>query len=196
MSGTKIATVAIRVLTNLLLVTVLLASLGFVLPSLFGFQRYVVMGGSMTGTYNIGSIVFEKQVPVSRLNVGDIITYLPPADSGVPNLVTHRIRSIDSDPKTGARIFRTKGDNNPQRDPWTFQLTHQTQPRVSFGVPYAGFLFIALADRHTRMLVIGIPAGLIALFSLVEMARSVRTKDPQDAPADPSAAVQDLPVGV
>jgi signal peptidase I len=173
-SPKSVAKLTVRMIGNLLIAAVFLASVAFILPSLFGYHRYVIMGGSMTGTFNIGSIVFEKTTPVKDLKVGDVITYLPPADSGVPNLVTHRIVKIRPNAKTGGYVFRTKGDHNPQRDPWKFELTGAVQPKVQFGVPYAGFFFIALANRDTRMKVIGVPAALIALFSLAEIGRAVR----------------------
>lgn len=190
-STTKLAKLGIGMVGNLLLLAVLLASVAFIVPSLFHYQRYVIMGGSMTGTYNIGSVVFEKTTPVQDLKVGDVITYLPPAASGVPNLVTHRIVKIRKDATTGAYVFRTKGDNNPQRDPWKFQLSGAVQPKVQFGVPYVGHFFIALADRDTRMKLIGIPAGLVALYSLFEIGRAVRPK----RNAEPAVSSHHHPVG-
>jgi signal peptidase I len=40
------------------------------LPVAFGYQRYVITSGSMTGTCDQGSIVFDKTVPTSDLEVG------------------------------------------------------------------------------------------------------------------------------
>jgi signal peptidase len=169
----KSLSMAGRVAANLGLAALFLGSVAFLLPSLLGYDRYVITSGSMTGTFDIGSIVFDKPVPTADLAVGDVITYLPPESSGVPHLVTHRIVSIHST-GTGAPTFRTQGDANPQRDPWTFQLDRTEQAKVRFGVPYAGYLFLALADRHTRMIVIGIPAALIALIALIEVGRALR----------------------
>lgn len=157
-----------NLLVNLGIGLTMLAALAFLLPSLMGLQRYVIMGGSMEGTYDLGSVIFSEVVPVEDLEVGDVITYVPPADSGITNLVTHRIVEIDGDE------FRTQGDANADVDPWTFQLTAATQPRVVTHVPYVGYAFMALADRGTRMALIGLPAGLIALWSLVELVRALR----------------------
>lgn len=170
-------------LVNLGLGLVMLVALAFLLPSLMGLQRYVIMGGSMEGTYDLGSVVFEEVVPVEDLRVGDVITYVPPAQSGIDTLVTHRITEID-----GAD-FRTQGDANPAVDPWTFQLTAATQPRVVAHVPYVGFAFMGLADRGTRMALIGLPAALIALWSLVELVRALRPERPQQ-PDDPIDATE------
>ena len=160
------------IVTNVVLILVTLACTAYLLPSALGYERYVITGGSMTGSIAKGSIAFEKRVPVEDLQVGDVITYLPPAASGVPNLVTHRIVEVGAD-EQGATRFRTKGDANPAVDPWTFSLVATEQPVVQFSVPKLGYMFIALADRQTRILVIGVPAALIALMALVELVKNV-----------------------
>ena len=167
---------------NLTLLVATLAGVAYLAPSLLGLERYVITGGSMSGTFEKGSIAFEKPVPVDDLRVGDVITYQPPADSGVTTLVTHRIVSIKALP-TGATQLQTKGDANPDRDPWKFQLVSGDQPVVQHTVPYAGWIFVALADRETRMIAVGVPAALIALASLVELARALRPTRRHEAPA-------------
>jgi len=157
---------------SLLAIVATVAGVGYLAPGLFGFERYVITGGSMSGTFERGSIAFEKPVPVEQVGVGDVITYLPPADSGVTHLVTHRVIG-DTVLADGSRQLRTQGDANPDPDPWKFSLTGSDQPVVRFTVPYVGWALVALADRETRMLVIGVPAGLIALASLVELGRAL-----------------------
>jgi signal peptidase I len=143
------------------------------LPGLLGYQRYVITSGSMTGTYDRGSIVFDDVVPVSDLRVGDAITYTPPPGSGRSGRITHRIVWIGSD-QLGRRALRTQGDANETADPWTFTLDGPTQARVAFQVPYVGYVLSALAIRQVRMLLIGLPALLIALAIVVGFRRDVR----------------------
>lgn len=139
-------------------------------PSLFGLQRYVITGGSMGDTIKRGSIAFDQAVPVSQLKVGDVITYTPPASSGHTGRVTHRIVWMGRD-RAGLAAFRTKGDANAQADPWKFTLTKPTQARVAFHVPYLGYALAALSIRWLRILLIGIPAALIALSLLFNLWR-------------------------
>ncbi len=167
-----LASRAPSILVNLLLVVITLGAVGYLAPSVLGYERYVITGGSMSGTFEKGSIAFEKAVPVDDLAVGDVITYQPPASAGVDNLVTHRIASITSG--ADGTLYRTQGDANADADPWTFQLTAATQPVVKHTVPLAGYVFIALADQKIRMMVIGIPAAIVALASLVELGRALR----------------------
>ena len=144
-----------------------------ILPGLFGYQRYVITSGSMTGTYDRGSVVFADVVPVSDLRVGDVITYTPPPGSGPDGLVTHRIASIGRD-QFGRALFQTKGDANETADPWTFTLDEGSQARAVFHVPYVGYALSVLSIREARMIVIGIPALLIAFTVLVGFRREVR----------------------
>ena len=162
-----------RLLVDLVLLVVTLAGVAYVLPWALGYDRYVITGGSMSGTFEKGSLVLEKQVPVDELAVGDVITYQPPADTGVSTLVTHRISAI-STTEDGTRQLVTKGDANPDPDPWTFSLTEPTQPVVQHAVPYVGYALIALADREVRMIAVGGPAALIALGAMVQLVRGLR----------------------
>lgn len=126
----------------------------------------------MSGTFERGSLAFAESVPVEELAVGDVITYLPPPDSGISELVTHRIIEIEA--TDDGSVFRTQGDANESVDPWLFQLDDPTQARVEATVPGLGWVFIALADREMRMLIIGAPAAVIGLLSLVDLIRAMR----------------------
>ena len=138
---------------------------------MLGFQRYVITGASMTGTYDRGTLLFSRTVPVCKLRVGDVIAYQPPAKAGVgAGLVTHRIVSIGHD-RQGREVFRTRGDANPSRDPWRFTLPGPEQARASFAIPYVGYAFAALDIPQVRMLLIGVPALLVAIALLARMWR-------------------------
>jgi signal peptidase len=165
--------VAPALVTALCAVCLALAGL-MLLPGLFGYSRYVITSGSMTGTYDRGSVVFDKVVPVDDLQVGDAITYTPPPGAGPEGLITHRIRWIGTD-QFGRRVFRTKGDANGTADPWTFTLDDPTQARVAFHVPYVGYAFAALSIRDVRMLVIGLPALLVGIAALAGLRREAHS---------------------
>ena len=154
----------------LLVGAALILALAVLAPALLGYQRYVITSGSMTGTYDRGSLVLDEVVPVTSLKVGDVITYRPPAGAGPAGLVTHRIASMTPG-EAGGMVFRTKGDANHSADPWTFQLPKGEQARVRAGIPYAGFALAALSRRDLRMLVVGLPALLIAILSVAGLWR-------------------------
>lgn len=178
-----------RLAVNLTLVATILVAAAWVIPSFLGYERYVLTGGSMSGTYEKGSVVFDRLVPVDELRVGDVISYVPPPDTGVNHLVTHRI--VKMTPGRNGTVLRTRGDANEGTDPWTFSLVDEQQPVVDFAVPHVGYAMIALADRDTRMLLVGVPAGLVALIALKELVAALRRPAPRpvDAPPTSSAAL-------
>jgi signal peptidase len=143
------------------LATLLLAAyaLLLVVPSLLGYERYVLVGGSMEPTLHRGSLVFDRVTPVDDLAGGDVITYVPP---GQPRPVSHRIVTATRDDR-GRRVFTTRGDANDVADPARFTLDEPAQARVVFSVRYAGYPLWLLGSRTSRMVLIGLPALAIAL---------------------------------
>lgn len=173
-----IATAAVLVLAGLMLV-----------PTALGYGRYVLVSGSMTGTYDIGSVVYTKDEPVSSLRVGQVITYAPPAGQSPQELVTHRI--VSRQVRDGRIVLRTKGDANQSADPWTFTLRDTRQAVVRFGVPHVGYVISAFADRRVRMVVVGVPALLIALFAVVGLFRDAAREAREEAEAKAAGTTSD-----
>lgn len=163
----RLATMAAGGLGRVLLLLAVVVLAATFLPTLLGYQRYVLVGHSMEPTIHKGSLVFDEIVPVARLRRGDVITYVPPT-SGEP--VTHRIVAIETGPG-GQRVFRTKGDNNEKADLRPFTLREPEQARVAFDIPGLGWLFIVLADPQVRMLLLALPAVLLALWTLAGVWR-------------------------
>lgn len=149
-------------LFSLLSLGAILLLMGLLGAHLMGMRIYVITGISMSETVPKGSLAFSQPKPVAQLRAGDVITYRPPPGAGPSGLVTHRIARVQLDPKTGERVFRTKGDHNQILDPWTFTLPQQEQATLRFHLPHLGWAFAALGLRWVRMLMIGLPALLIA----------------------------------
>jgi signal peptidase len=136
-------------------------------PGLLGYQRFVVVGGSMEPTIHKGSIVFDELVPEEDLRPGDVITYVMP---GHDTPSTHRIVDRELGPN-GAWVFRTKGDANAAEDAQPFMLDKPVQARVALAVPYVGWLFIWLSSPQVRMGLVIAPALMIVLFMLIGLWR-------------------------
>jgi signal peptidase len=170
--------IARRAFSFLLGAAALILALAVLVPALLGYQRYVITSGSMTGTYDHGSLVFDRVVPTASLKVGDVITFQPPAHAG---LVTHRIHAMQT--VRGQRVFTTKGDANRVADAWGPIALHDArQARVAFQLPYLGYGIAALSERPVRMLIIGLPALLIAISTLAGLWRDTSPEGrPQSA---------------
>jgi signal peptidase len=163
----RLAGMAVGGLGRALLLAAALALLATFLPSLFGYHRYVLVGHSMEPTIHKGSLVFDEIVPVGALRRGDVITYIPPITH---EPVSHRIVAEGRTPD-GKRFFRTKGDNNASEDLRPFTLREPMQARVAFAIPYVGWLFILLAMQEARILLLALPALLIAVWVAIGVWR-------------------------
>ena len=158
-----------RVASTVGLILVLTIAVLMLLPSLLGYHRYVIVSGSMEPAIPTGSVVYDKTVPVAELEVGDVITFLPPPEYGVTRPVTHRIIEITAAPAeqrdqaAAGRMFRTKGDANEDPDRWIMMLDQPGQDRVEHHVPYVGYVYSWLNERWVQLLVIGLPALLIMI---------------------------------
>jgi signal peptidase len=139
----------------------------FLLPPVAGLDRYLIEGGSMEPTIPRGSMAYERRVPVSKLRIGDVITFVRP---GATRPVTHRIIAIDRS-GAGNPVLRTKGDANRDADLQPVRLNSTQQARVRFHVPFVGLPVMVLKDpERRRMLLIGAGA-LMVLFTLGSLWR-------------------------
>jgi signal peptidase I len=163
----RAALVAAGGLGRLVLGLACLLLIATLVPGLAGYQRYVLVGGSMEPTIHRGSLVFDRVVPITQLRVGDVITYVRP---GTDAPVTHRIIREERDPR-GARVFRTQGDANRHPDLQPFTLDRPAQARVAFSVPYVGYVFMLLASQQARLFLLVLPAIALALFMLARLWR-------------------------
>ena len=81
------------------------------LPVGLGLQRFVATTDEMAPAIQRGALVLERDVPVGDLEIGDVITFVPPAASGIEGPVTRRIVEIDG------RHLHTKADAQPRGRP-------------------------------------------------------------------------------
>jgi signal peptidase len=127
-----------------------------------GYKPVAVYSGSMVPTLKVGSLTVDRSVPAASVRVGDVITFTDPFVHG--RLVTHRVVRIFHAPHGLA--YRTKGDANDTRDPWTIRLPDRVG-RVAFSVPYAGYALWYLHTREVR-------TGLILLSALLLLSWALR----------------------
>ena len=133
-----------------------------------GYKPVAVYSGSMEPTIPVGGLAVDRAIAASDVRVGDVITFSDPYVNG--RLVTHRVIRILQTPNGLA--YRTKGDANSARDPWTIRLSGQVG-RVSFTVPVAGYVLYYAHTREVR----GALIGLVALFLLFGMLRWIWRKE-------------------
>jgi len=145
----------------------------YVALTVLGYKPVAVYSGSMEPTIHVGGLALDRAIPSQKVRVGDVITFSDPYVKD--RLVTHRVIDILQTPHGLA--YRTKGDANSGRDPWTIRLAGQVG-RVSFSVPVAGYILYYAHTREIRSLLI----CLAALSLLVGILRRIWRKE-ETAPA-------------
>jgi signal peptidase len=126
-----------------------------------GYRPVAVYSGSMTPSIGVGGLAVDRTISAKDVRVGDVITFNDPYVKG--RMVTHRVVAIIPTPHGLA--YRTKGDANPSRDPWTIRLNGQVG-RVAFSVPIAGYVLVYAHTREVRGILICL-ASILLLFGLL-----------------------------
>jgi len=155
-----------RVLGWVALVCVVLLAGLMVVPTILGYERYVIVSGSMDPAIPTGSVVYDRVVPVEELELGDVITFVPPVEYGIDAPVTHRIVDIATGDGEGAPVFRTKGDANDSMDAWRMVPDKPGLPRVEHHIEKLGYVYLFLSKRWVQLLLIGLPALVISVLVL------------------------------
>ncbi|HUJ56687.1 MAG TPA: signal peptidase I [Gaiellaceae bacterium] len=166
-----------RVVGTLLLLAATAAILGLaaitVGPHLFDYQALVVRSGSMSPTIPTGSVVFYRPVQASEVKVGDVIVFSEP---GKPDTkVTHRVYSIGNGPN--GKYFQTKGDANGGPDPWHVPAVG-TGWKAVWHVPVVGYVLFDIQSTYGRLLLLLVPAALLAAITLWEIWEGRRPGTP------------------
>lgn len=163
-----------RTTATLLAGTAVVCVFGYAALLVAGYKPVAVYSGSMVPTLRVGSVAFDRPIAGSSVRVGDVITFEDPYTPG--RLVTHRVVRIFHT-KHGL-AYRTKGDANAVRDPWTVQLP-QRVGRVSFSIPYAGYVLWYARTREVRSALI----VLAAVFVLIGLLRWIWREEAEVAGA-------------
>jgi signal peptidase len=135
-------------------------------PRFLPYQALVVRSGSMSPTIPTGSVVFYRKIAAADVKVGQVIVFSKPGD---PNeRVTHRVVQVGTG-STG-RYFTTKGDANGAPDDWRVPAVGEGWV-ARFHVPYVGYVLADLQSTAARLLLLLIPALLLAGITLWELWR-------------------------
>lgn len=110
---------------------------------LFGYKAFIVRSDSMSATdFKAGDLIFVKNVDPATLQPGDIIAYQSTATESFGETVTHKIRSLTTDPQ-GSPAFITYGTTTDTDDeiPVTYEYV---QGKYSYRLPGIGSFFLFL----------------------------------------------------
>ena len=165
-------------ITSTILVVVIVLCAVFLMGSrLLGFKCYTVISGSMKPEYNVGDLLYVKDVDVNTIKVGDPITFILNEDLVV---ATHRVVRIDAENQR----FYTKGDANEIEDSEPVHFNNVIGV-PQFSIPKLGYVSDFVQNPPGMYITIGIGIILILIVFVPDM---IGKKKKEDDPE--SAAVQ------
>ena len=107
----KIIKYLLTTLVVLILAVVLIQRFSNNNIKVFGYSIYTIVSESMKPEYDIGDMIFVKNVDKQDIKLNDDIVYMGNIDSYDGKIITHRVIRIDNNQ------IVTKGINNPIEDP-------------------------------------------------------------------------------
>jgi signal peptidase len=149
-----------------------IALLPLILARLGGWKALSVQTGSMRPAINPGDVVFVKSVPKSHLAVGDVVTYINPANK--QQTITHRITAIQGEK------FTLKGDANKTADPVVF--SHYILGKQAYRLPLAGHYMDFVYSWPGLILLIYLPALGVILGEVRRLTTYYKTREPYVLP--------------
>lgn len=150
---------ALLVCMAVLVIFLLQSNLTGSVPTVFGNQIYVVLSGSMSPTFDTGSLALVRSVDQETIKVGDIITYGDP-DGGA--LTTHRVVEVM---REEGLSFITRGDANNAND-LSPVPAENVVGRFNASIPYLGYLINFSQNRQGILLMLFVPGFLIIALEL------------------------------
>ncbi len=133
-----------------------------------------VQSGSMVPAYSKGDLVVVNRVPDNAYKVGDVITFINPADS--KQTITHRVVGIPTAGGKSIGRFETKGDANAASDGSI--ASNDIVGKVSAGIPVLGFIFDFVRQPLGLVLLIYVPALSIIVSEMRRLMKHYKDQEP------------------
>jgi len=152
---------AARIGGSVLLVTAVALVAVVAAPGLVGAEgSYTVLSGSMEPTLQPGDVVVVQSASPADVQKGDVITFTVSGEFGGPgrDRVTHRV--VAKHQTADGVVYRTKGDANADRDPWTVSHS-QVIGTVWFSIPYAALVLRFARSALGQALLVVLPGVLL-----------------------------------
>jgi signal peptidase I len=161
-----------QAINALSLLLILVAGVGFAFAYFQDIKLFSVQSGSMVPSLEKGDLVAVTRVPEGQLAVGDVVTFVNPANKN--QTITHRIVETPSD--QNQQRFITKGDANSTVDESI--APESIVGTSSFSLPYIGHLVDFIRHPVGLILLIYIPALLIVVSEIRRLTEYYRKTQP------------------
>jgi len=165
-----------NVVSTILVVLMVLCAVFLMGSRMIGFRCFNVISPSMTPIYNVGDLIYVKEVDPTTIKEGDVITFIVNEDLVIG---THRVIRVDAEKKR----FYTKGDANDieDQDPVHFNNVIGVP---QFAIPKLGYVSDFVQNPPGMYITVALGVALILIVFLPDL---IGKKKP-DAEEDPEIA--------
>ncbi len=153
------------------------------------FGLYTIISPSMEPNVSVYDVVVAVESDVSKIKVGDVITFISTWDINYGVNVTHRVVAISKN-ENGEYQLTTKGDNNNTPD-GSYVTQNNLIGKVVGRVPQLGRLQFFLATKMGWFIVVFIPALLIIIVDVIKIFRLYVLKSKIDSVKNPKDALRE-----
>lgn len=150
-----------NIITNVLVILMVLCAIFLMGSRLMGYRVFNVISGSMAPQYNVGDLIYVKEVDVDTIQVGDPITFVLNEDLVV---ATHRVVEVDA----GSKHFYTKGDANQTVDASPVHFNNVIGV-PQFSIPLLGYVSDFIQHPPGMYITLGVGLVLIAVVFLPDI---------------------------
>jgi len=168
-----------NIVSTVLVVLMVLCAVFLMGSRLLGYQCYTVISGSMYPKYNVGDLLYVKEVDVNSIQVGDDITFILNEDLMV---ATHQVVRVDAENQR----FYTKGLANEIEDSEPVHFNNVIGV-PQFSIPKLGYVSDFVQNPPGTYITIGVGIILIALVFVPDLIgkkkKGVEAEQPKAAPA-------------
>ena len=165
-----------NVVSTVLVALMVLCAVFLLGSRMIGYECYNVISPSMTPVYDVGDLIYVKEVDPYTIQPGDVITFIVNEDLVIG---THRVVRVDTEKK----YFYTKGDANEIEDAEPVHFNNVIGV-PQFSIPKLGY--VSDFVQNPPGMYITVAVGIVLIF-LVFLPDIIGKKKPS-AEEDPEIA--------
>lgn len=169
-----------NIVTTVLVIVVVLCAVFLMGTRLMGYKVFNVVSGSMSPTYNVGDLIYVKEIAPEAVKVGDPITFVLNEDLVV---ATHRVIDINYEDQH----FHTKGDANETADAAPVHFKNLIGV-PKFSIPKLGYVSDYIQNPPGTYVTVGIVVLLVIAVFLPDLFAKKKEKPAEttaEAPVTP-----------
>lgn len=139
-------------------------------PNIMGYSIYIVLSGSMNPSFDTGSLIISKSIPVEDIKVKDVITF---KDGKSKDATTHRIVEIKEN--DGGVSYITKGDANEVNDPKNVPY-EDVLGIVKMSIPKVGGVIGFLREKTSIYILAPLIGGILIIYESTRIIKIIKNK--------------------